>query len=638
METTTSMPGKQARALCPVCQEPLPPDETECDNCGAFVIDEAVVRLSRAFGLDREKALQLVDAGFRHPRQLHDRDVAGVLERRESGLLFICTNCGSFVAGKDNRCTRCHVEFEAEEEPAWSGERDILDLVLCPNCGADNTPDWEECEICGEPLRAGPPRRAESKPSRPGPVHPKEPTEPFDDHSRMLTELDALLAVEDEPPPDPGSGPSEDDPGRRAPGRPIPDEPSEPPAPRERPGDPPPHAEPMSRAPIRAGRGVVRSPKSVRLVRHAADLRGRRRRLPGADRPAREAPTGEKFADPVAPGVLAATAALIAIQASGGADEIAWGLAFATAMLVAYGLATSFPSRIGKATRIDGLLLLAGVALGIGAPWVFSLSPGAGTLAAALPAVPLALSTRRLAGTPARSFLSAAAGAVLVALAHAAATRAAISLAAAWPVGVVAVSAWPAVIALTDVRRALASRNLRGELLEAERRIERRDYAASAESYDRAIALAGGGTGSGDLPWYGKGATLVMLGRYEEALRAIDHALDINPRNEVAWLNKGNALAKLGRQVDALRCFNAAIKVNPDYEVAWNNKGNALARLGRFEEALRCYERALGVDPGYRGAWVNKGYVLAKLGRFDEAASCADRVLTLRDRTRLEPA
>ena len=83
------MPGKQARVLCPVCQEPIPPDETECQNCGAFVIDEAVVRLSRAFGLDREKALKLFEAGFRHPKQLRDRDPHRVLEKGEVGLLFI---------------------------------------------------------------------------------------------------------------------------------------------------------------------------------------------------------------------------------------------------------------------------------------------------------------------------------------------------------------------------------------------------------------------------------------------------------------------------------------------------------------------------------------------------------------------
>src|SRR5207249_3809258 len=35
-----SMPGKQPRVLCPVCQEPIPPDDTVCRNCGAFVIVE----------------------------------------------------------------------------------------------------------------------------------------------------------------------------------------------------------------------------------------------------------------------------------------------------------------------------------------------------------------------------------------------------------------------------------------------------------------------------------------------------------------------------------------------------------------------------------------------------------------------
>src|SRR5204862_7937730 len=94
-----SMPGKQPRVLCPVCQEPIPPDETECGNCGAFVIDEAVVRLSRAFGLDRERALKLFEAGFRHPKQLRDRDPNRVLEKGEGGILWICRTWGWFVGG-----------------------------------------------------------------------------------------------------------------------------------------------------------------------------------------------------------------------------------------------------------------------------------------------------------------------------------------------------------------------------------------------------------------------------------------------------------------------------------------------------------------------------------------------------------
>src|SRR2546422_1615554 len=112
------MPGKQARVLCPVCAEPMPPDETECANCGAFVIDEAVVRLSRAFGLDREKALKLFEAGFRHTKQLNDRDPNRVLQTGEGGLLFICTNCRSFLASGAARCPRRAREFQTETAPA----------------------------------------------------------------------------------------------------------------------------------------------------------------------------------------------------------------------------------------------------------------------------------------------------------------------------------------------------------------------------------------------------------------------------------------------------------------------------------------------------------------------------------------
>src|SRR2546425_10107039 len=126
------MPGKQARGLCPVCAEPIPPDETECWNCGAFVIDEAVVRLSRAFGLDREKALKLFEAGVRHTKQLKDRGPNRVLETGEGGLLFICTNCGSFVAAGDMKGPRRAAEFEAEPPLAPPGGEGIPDLPPCP--------------------------------------------------------------------------------------------------------------------------------------------------------------------------------------------------------------------------------------------------------------------------------------------------------------------------------------------------------------------------------------------------------------------------------------------------------------------------------------------------------------------------
>ncbi len=259
-------------------------------------------------------------------------------------------------------------------------------------------------------------------------------------------------------------------------------------------------------------------------------------------------------------------------------------------------------------------------------------------ITAVVGAVPLAFATRRLLGTSSRDLVAVASSASPIALGLAAAFQLAVVGTPAWAFGLLAAAPWPAAVALRGVGQRRSSVALQHELTRAEKDLAREDYAQSLRDYDRAITLAGKDIPGGDVPWYGKGATLILLGRYEEALRAIDKALDLNPRNEVAWLNKGNALTKMGRLVDALRCFNAAIKVNPRYEVAWNNKGNALARLGHLEEALKCYERALAIDAGYRGAWVNKGYVLTKLGRYDEATTCADRALRLNEAARSETA
>jgi tetratricopeptide (TPR) repeat protein/ribosomal protein L40E len=677
----------------------MPPDETECRNCGAFVIDEAVVRLCRALGIDRPKALALFEAGFRHPTQLKDRDVNGVLERRESGLLFLCTNCGSFVATDDPRCARCGSEFEPDE-PAWSeADEDILDLVLCPNCGADNGPDWAECEICGVPLpgieprpRAPPtPAEASAGPEPPQATEADRDREP-DELDGILADLQTALAPSEQVPAGPREETSRPAPRAAEPPKPIaiptptvraperlprkadtlirmaepnrdplaarPPSPPEEPHARAEPRDAParPAARPerglepdrsvqatppgpivaIPRAmPAETRQGPV-EPAARRLVKQPAEFRVRRSEPDPTVGRARALTPRELLG----PAVAAAGLSLIAMRSVGPA-WVAWAIAFVLAALAGYGIAGAWPTLL-RLRRIDAALLLAGSAVGIATPMVGSAGLGipdpALLVLAICPAPPLAFATRRLLARSGRILLAAAAAAPLTAAAVAVAEGVAYALSDAWLAGLLALLPWPAAVAAFEVRGRATSLAVRKELAEAERHYADEDYARSVEDYDRAIRLSERGSRREDLPWYGKGAALIILGRYEDALVSIDRALDINPRNEVAWLNKGNALTKMGRLLDALRSFNAAIKVNPAYEVAWNNKGNALARLGRYEEALRCYEKALELDPDYRGAWVNKGYVLAKLGRYDEAAACADRVIRLGEVARAGPA
>src|SRR5207247_2060507 len=254
------------------------------------------------------------------------------------------------------------------------------------------------------------------------------------------------------------------------------------------------------------------------------------------------------------------------------------------------------------------------------------------TLAVLVPAAYVAAALAVAGGALTRSVPAAYAPwlSVLPALLAAAATVAAGApsgspaiAAATWAAIGVAVGASVALVLGRRWRETRVSRSVR----KAQELAVGRDYKGAIEELDRAIRITG--EAGSDAPWYSKGAALVVLGRYEEALACIDTALRINPRNEVAWVNKGNALVRLGRIVDGLKCYNSSIKVNPRYEVAWDNKGNALARLGKYPDALRCYEKALEIDGAYKGAWVNKGYVLAKLGDFEAAARCADEVVRL---------
>lgn len=129
--------------------------------------------------------------------------------------------------------------------------------------------------------------------------------------------------------------------------------------------------------------------------------------------------------------------------------------------------------------------------------------------------------------------------------------------------------------------------------------------------------------------WNNKGVGLHNLGRYEEAIRCLDRALEINPNCVPAWDNKGNSLNYLGRHAEALHCLDKALKIDPTFANAWNDKGNSLNGLNQPQGALHSYDIALKFDPRLLTAWFNKGGTLFILGRFGEAIGCYDKALDL---------
>ena len=150
--------------------------------------------------------------------------------------------------------------------------------------------------------------------------------------------------------------------------------------------------------------------------------------------------------------------------------------------------------------------------------------------------------------------------------------------------------------------------------------------------------------------WSNKGWTLAKLHRYDEALKCITKALELNPNlteaqklkqvviqkqgsnkaeDTTIWHNKGIDLSDLGRYQEAIACFDKAIEINPRCTESWIGKGSILYKLGKYKEALICYDEAIKIEPENCNVLFNKGMALGKLHRYIDKFRCLLRVVKI---------
>lgn len=93
---------------------------------------------------------------------------------------------------------------------------------------------------------------------------------------------------------------------------------------------------------------------------------------------------------------------------------------------------------------------------------------------------------------------------------------------------------------------------------------------------------------------FGKGASLVGLGRYYEALHFLNAALKKRPNDTAALDNLCLTLFGLGDHVGALKSFDT-LKINPHNTFALYNKGWALQEMGNWTGAIIYYDKDLAI-------------------------------------------
>ncbi len=114
---------------------------------------------------------------------------------------------------------------------------------------------------------------------------------------------------------------------------------------------------------------------------------------------------------------------------------------------------------------------------------------------------------------------------------------------------------------------------------------------------------------------------------YQDAARAADRALDIDPDDAELNVLAGEAQAALGEDEAALDFFQLAQHHEPANETALEGRVRALARLGRAADVPAAYREYLESVPAHRGALYALALDAHENGHYPDAVALLERLL-----------
>jgi uncharacterized protein (TIGR02466 family) len=155
-------------------------------------------------------------------------------------------------------------------------------------------------------------------------------------------------------------------------------------------------------------------------------------------------------------------------------------------------------------------------------------------------------------------------------------------------------------------------------------------YAEAIISYKNALKLQPEkfNQSSPDL-YFNLGIALTNLNRLDEAAKAYQQALQINPNFFEAHGNLGTVLQRQGKLDEAIASYQGGLKINPQDARGFFNLGTALRDNGDLPAAVNSYKKAIGLFPNYTDAHNNLGETLRDQGDMDAAVKSYQAALKL---------
>ena len=117
--------------------------------------------------------------------------------------------------------------------------------------------------------------------------------------------------------------------------------------------------------------------------------------------------------------------------------------------------------------------------------------------------------------------------------------------------------------------------------------------------------------------WNDLGELFFETGAYDEAIRAFNKAIELEPNNGWSYCNLARLLVTQGRYMDAIGLYNKSVSLlqgNKDKAIALNHLGNAYRKLNDYDNAIKAYQKAVTL--------ADEGVSLATRARFSLLSNC----------------
>ncbi len=127
-----------------------------------------------------------------------------------------------------------------------------------------------------------------------------------------------------------------------------------------------------------------------------------------------------------------------------------------------------------------------------------------------------------------------------------------------------------------------------------------------------------------------RGASLVQAGHNEEALVALNTAINLDPYSAQAFYQRGLLYQAEKRYEYAIADFTSANGLTPQQPDPLIGRAQCYLAIGKEQEAAADLDEASSVAPGNAQIWIARGNIYEKLGNREKAADSFSRAMLLR--------